>query len=71
MVGISLDPRYHPLRTRFMRLRFYIGRFWMSAGLYIMPFEARANFGYNRSFLDSVQPAVSSYPLSKEKPDAV
>lgn len=50
-MSISLDPRYHPLRTRFMRLRFYVGCFWLHVGLWIMPFEADASYRYNTKFL--------------------
>lgn len=33
------------------KLRFYIGRAWMLAGLWIMPIEADASFRYNGRFL--------------------
>lgn len=33
------------------KVRFYIGRALMSAGLRIMPFEADASFRYNTRFL--------------------
>jgi hypothetical protein len=33
------------------KLRFNLGRFWMNAGLWIMPFEAQASFRYNTNFL--------------------
>lgn len=37
------------------RIRFYLGKFWLGLGLYIMPFEAKAYFGYNRNFLDRMR----------------
>ena len=33
------------------KLRFFFGRFWLNVGLYIMPSEAKAYFGYNIHFL--------------------
>jgi hypothetical protein len=33
------------------KLRFRIGRAWLGLGLWIMPSEAKAYFGYNESFL--------------------
>lgn len=33
------------------KFRFYIGRAWLWAGLWIMPFEAKAYYGYNTNFL--------------------
>lgn len=39
------------MRKEIARLRFYIGRAWMLAGLWIMPFEAAASVRYNTQFL--------------------
>lgn len=33
------------------RIRFYIGKWWLNLGLYIMPSDAKAYFGYNTNFL--------------------
>ena len=33
------------------RIRFYIGKWWLNLGLWIMPFDAKAYFGYNINFL--------------------
>lgn len=33
------------------KLRFRLGRVWLNLGLWIMPPEAKAYFGYNERFL--------------------
>ena len=37
------------------KFRFYVGRFCMQVGLYIMPMEARASFMYNVNFLRKME----------------
>jgi len=37
------------------RIRFYLGRKWLGLGLWIMPSDAKAYFGYNIDFLRRIR----------------